>query len=403
MIRILVVCQHYWPESFQIVDICEELVNRGHEVTVLAGLPNYPSGVIPEDYRGGKNREQVHNGVRIIRASEIARGKGTVRLALNYYSFSNSAVRIARHLTEEYDIVFAYQLSPVMMARPAAELKQLKGIPMLLYCCDLWPESMKVMLGDKLPSVIRHYGKVSKRIYDSADLIAVQSPSFKDYFREVHGIKKEKLRYIPQFSTDGANGVIPTAEHEDVVFLTAGNIGRAQDMPVVLQAIDKMSSKTGFQYHIVGDGSCLEESRAFVESHGLDDRVVFHGRVPVEEMQSWYSKADACIIALNGDTWVGTTLPARLQGYMAAGKTVFGAINGGAQKVIEMSGCGGAVPAGDIEGLARLLDGYLDDPSLFAHCGKAGRNYFETNFSKTSYVDTIEQTFVELIGKDINV
>ena len=145
--KILVVCQHYWPESFQITAICEDLVKRGHEVTALVGLPNYPTGNIPEEYRNGGNRYQEKDGVKIIRAEEVGRKPGIWGRARNYYSYANSAKHKTRELDGDFDVVFAYQLSPVMMAEPAVAYKKRTGAPVLLYCCELWPESMKVLIG----------------------------------------------------------------------------------------------------------------------------------------------------------------------------------------------------------------------------------------------------------------
>ena len=52
--KILMVCQHYYPERFQNQDICEQMVQDGHEVTVLTGLPNYETGFVPEEYKDFK-------------------------------------------------------------------------------------------------------------------------------------------------------------------------------------------------------------------------------------------------------------------------------------------------------------------------------------------------------------
>ncbi len=85
------VSQHYWPEHFQITEICEELVRRGHQVTALVGIPNYPKGVVPEEYLHGKNRQQIRNGVNIIRVEEIPRKPGIRGLAKNYISYMREA------------------------------------------------------------------------------------------------------------------------------------------------------------------------------------------------------------------------------------------------------------------------------------------------------------------------
>ena len=125
--KVLFVCQHYWPEQFQTTDICEELVRRGHDVTALVGIPNYPTGIVPEEYRMGRNREQTRNGVRIVRAEEVPRKPGVVGLAKNYWSYMSGADNRLHELESSYDIIFAYQISPVLMAEPAMRAKKLFG------------------------------------------------------------------------------------------------------------------------------------------------------------------------------------------------------------------------------------------------------------------------------------
>lgn len=122
--KLLVICQYYYPEPFRISDICEALVERGHDVTVLTGLPNYPEGNVLDAYRGGKNRKEVINGVNVIRSFEIGRGNRKATLLLNYFSFALSASYKTLLMKEKYDAVFVNQLSPVMMGIPAMVYKK---------------------------------------------------------------------------------------------------------------------------------------------------------------------------------------------------------------------------------------------------------------------------------------
>lgn len=400
--RLLVVCQHYWPETFQVTDVCEELAARGHDVTVLTGIPNYPKGYIFEGYEHGANRQQNRNGVDIVRAWEFPRGDGgPVRLAANYYSFSLSGKRLARKLEGHFDAVFAYQLSPVMMAEPAVEYAKANDVPLLLYCCDLWPESMKVVLGSKGRALLSHYKKVSGRLYQSADAIAVQSPAFIDYFDQMHGIGGERVSYVPQFATGEYLDLDLSRKFDgNTQFLIAGNVGRAQDMDVVLTAAEIALEESAFTLHIVGDGSMLDESKELARRLGLEGRVLFHGRRPNAEMPEWYRRTDACILALDGSTWVGTTLPSRLQGYMAAGKPVLAAIDGGARTVIVESGCGKAVSAKDAKGLAALMGEFCRDHGAFEACGERGREYFRRNFTRKQHVNAIENLLVYLVERN---
>ena len=398
--NILVVSQYYWPEDFQIVGECEDLVARGHKVTVLTGLPNYPSGRIPEEYRHGENRRQEHNGVEIIRVPLLERGGNPLQLGLNYHSFSWFASNAVREMDGDYDVVYVPQTSPVTMVKPAALYKRLHDVPLLVYCLDLWPESLKVVIGNRLKFLVRHYGRVSRKLYGAADLVAVQSPSFMEYLSQTHGVLRERMALLPQFASTEYLDMDLSSSHDGINFLIAGNMGRAQDIPVILRAVELMKHREGFTVHFVGDGSCYEETRQYINTHGLSDRIVLHGRRPYEEMPEWYRIADACIIALNGDTWVGTTIPTRLQGYMAAGKPVVAAARGGIEEVVTSSGCGWAVSAGDSAMLAERLDAIVSEPSLLEGRGEAGRDYFRRFFTREMHMDVLEDMLLRLCGKD---
>lgn len=396
--RILFVCQHYWPEQFQTTDVCEELARRGHEVTALVGVPNYPTGVVPEEYRGGRNREQVRNGVRIVRAEEVPRSPGVVGLARNYWSYMRGADRRLRDLKGGFDVIFAYQISPVLMAEPAMRAKRAFGAPVLLYCADIWPDAVRAMLPERLGFLMPAVGRVSTRIYRGADLVAVNSRAYVDCFERVHGIGRERCRYVPQYADDGYLGMdLSAAPSEKARFMVMGNIGRLQHLETLMEAVDLLKGRDDFELHVVGTGSAIGELESFVASHGLGDLVTFHGRHPFEEMPSFYRMADACVLTLHvpGAPWISSTLPSRLQGYMAAGKPVLAAIDGSAADVIAESGCGSSVPATDCEALAALMADFIENRESYARCGERGRAYFRENFMRGRYMDEIESLLAE--------
>lgn len=117
--KILVVCQHYWPEPYPLTDICEALVQRGHIVDLVTDVPNYPMGEIYSGYEKGKRREEIHNGVHIIRSFTIPRKHNAVFRLLNYYSYAWSSSLLVKKLPDDYDVVFTNQTSPVMMSSAA--------------------------------------------------------------------------------------------------------------------------------------------------------------------------------------------------------------------------------------------------------------------------------------------
>lgn len=398
--KILMVCQHYWPEHFQITEICEELAARGHEVTALVGIPNYPDGVVPDDYLCGKNRRQTVNGVKIIRCEEIPRSEGIVGLAKNYFSYMISANKKLKDIDGNFDVVFAYQLSPVLMAVPAIKAKSYFKIPVLLYCADIWPDAVMAMLPHKLSFVMPLVKKISTHIYAAADFIATNSSAYVDCFKQVHGIQEERLAYVPQFADDAYLDMdLSACPSKKTRFMVMGNIGKLQDMSGMLKAVNRIKSRNDFELHIVGTGSVIEWCKKFVSNNSLETHVFFHGRHPFEEMPDFYRKTDCCLLTLNvvSAPWISSTLPSRLQGYMAAGKPILGAISGSAAEVIAGAGCGRTVAAGDDRGLAALMEDFLDNKNSYSDCGENGRLYFRKHFMKKRYMDKIEDLLQQLV------
>lgn len=395
--KILAVCQYYYPEQFRINDICEQLVQDGHSVTVLTGLPNYPMGKIPKEYRWGRKRKEVINGVKVLRCFEIGRKSGAVGMALNYASYMLAASVKALFLKKEFDIIFVYQLSPVTMALPGVVMKKRSNNPLYLYCCDIWPESLKNILSDEGSFIYRIVKKFSSYLYSSCDVITVTSQPFIEYFNQVHSIPIEKISYIPQHAEDIYLQMDFSSVNDVTNFVFMGNMGIAQDIACILDAAEKIKYIPKFKIHFVGDGSYLETSKNLVQQKGLDDIVFFHGRHPLEKMTDFYILADACLITLKAENLIGLTMPSKLQGYMAAGKPVIGAINGAAQEVINESKCGMCVNASDSKALAETMRNFIENPDKYKDCGEKGREYFKKHFTKDIFMKELENELNRLV------
>ena len=180
--KILVVCQHFYPENFRINDICYELVKKGNDVTVLTGLPNYPKGKILKEYKWHKNRNQVINGVKIKRCSLVGRGSSTFKMIINYMWFAIFGSIKALFMKKDFDIVYVYQLSPITMTWPAIVVKKIKKIPLIIHVLDQWPVSITTGGISKKSLPYKILTKWSKNAYSKADIITCSSKSFKNYF-----------------------------------------------------------------------------------------------------------------------------------------------------------------------------------------------------------------------------
>lgn len=406
--RILVISQYYYPEQFQINEIAPELVRRGHEVTVVCGLPNYPQGTIYAGYettrkRNEKSREyREQTGVNVIYSWQILRGKGALRRIANYFSFPFHASRIVKKLSLDFDVVLCYHVSPIMMTYPGIVYKKRNHVPMVTYNLDIWPECAQAFTKSNKGLVYGWMTKLSSWLYRQNDLILVTSRPFIDYLHRVDNVDVGKMKYLPQHSSSEMLSMDLSSQENGVTdFMFAGNLGKGQWLDVIVKAASLLGARKDYMVHIVGDGSMRKELEVMVKNNRLENNFVFYGNQNRKDMPSFYKKADVLLITLRGNNEVGNTMPGKLQVYMTVGKPILGAINGAAKEVIEESHCGKCVPAGDYKGLAELMKQYIEHPEDFASCGKNAKRYFENNFTLDNYMTQLEHELIEITKQSI--
>lgn len=393
--KILVICQYYKPEPFRISDICEEMVRRGHEVQVVTGYPNYPEGKLYDGYGKGKHIDEVINGVKVHRCYTVPRETGTVKRMMNYYSYATSATKYVlsgQCVASDggnFDVVFCNQLSPVMMAYAAIAYKKKHRVPIVMYCLDLWPESLIAGGITRESKIYKYYHHVSKRIYRQMDKILITSRMFSDYLEKEFGIKKSRIEYLPQYA-EGIFEELPAKEENGTFdFMFAGNIGEIQSVETILKAAEYLQNEP-VKIHIIGGGTDLERLQKIKEEEQLDN-VVFYGRRPLEEMPEFYKKADAMLVTLAADPVLSLTLPGKVQSYMAVGKPIIGAIDGETKKVIEEAECGLCGNADNAELLAENIRRFISDDIDRKQFGRNARKFYERYFQTELFMNKLEK------------
>lgn len=393
--KILVVCQHYWPEPFNTSDVCEELVRRGHEVAVITGFPNtgMPDNDIPASYRGTRCAKETRNGVRIFRVPLHPRKTGALNRVRNYLTFWRNATKFAKSLDEEFDVVLGYQFSPVMQVDPGITYAKKHGVKTLLYCFDLWPASLLAGGFSEQSLPFKWMKAVSRRIYSEADCIAVTSPLFDEYFREELHLNIADSVYLPQYADDSflntPAGEIEGYDSSKVNLTFAGNVGQAQSVITIVEAANCLRDDESIMFHVVGSGSRLEECKARVKELALTN-IVFHGRKPVEDMPAYYAASDAMLVTFEESPMATYTLPRKVTTYLAAGKPVLAALSGETKRVLISAECGMCCDTADAEGLARIA-------KQFSVCGEkermgaAAHSYYQAHLTKEKFYAVLEK------------
>ena len=239
--NILIFCQYYYPEQFLINEIAESLVTMGNKVTVLTGLPNYPEGRIKEEYKYGKKRDELINGVHVIRCSIIPRGKSKIKLILNYLSYMINATRVSKRIGH-FDVVFLYQLTPITQAFPAIKYCRRNNVKLFSYNCDLAPMSgSNDLKGNPLYFI---YTKFSKWAMNNCDYIGVTSKSFLEYNNKVNDVPYEKMEYLPQHASEIMLSMDMVAEENGIAdFMFAGNIAGGTSIETIVYAVKIIKEK----------------------------------------------------------------------------------------------------------------------------------------------------------------
>lgn len=393
--RILLVTNHFLPEEFKCNSMAFELQRRGHEVTVLTGIPDYPKGEYFDGYGVFKRRRERVNGVRIIRAYIFPRGKaGKLRLVLNYVSITLSQAFDAfwLGLFHCFDRVLVYESSPVMVGIAAGIVSRMQRIPMLFWCTDLWPESLSAAGGINNPTIIGYFTGMVRRIYKNATRILISSEAYRESIVQ-KGDFAGKIVYFPQWADEpveaSGEALPPLPDGFKVMF--AGNIGEAQDFEHILEAA-KLLKDEQIRFVILGDGRKRPWAEDFVREQGLGETVYLPGRFPAATMPAFFAQADLLLVALKDELIFNLTLPAKVQAYMAAGRPIVAMMNGEGPRVIADAGCGMSAPAGDAQALAdTILRMKSLDGTELAAMGERGRAYCAEHFELRRCIDRLEE------------
>lgn len=402
--RILVVTQYFWPEEFRINDIVAELAARGHAVTVLTGIPNYPAGTVFPDYEQHPARYGSYAGAEVIRVPMVTRGRGPLQLAINYATFAVNAtiLGVVSLRARRFDAVFVFEPSPVTVGLPAVALRALHRWPMAFWVLDQWPESLAAVGVLRSPRLLDAVGTLVRFIYGRCDLLLTTSRSMIPLIERYCG-RGQRIEYFPNWMEAAFEQVSPEVPVEALrgsgVFsvMFAGNIGEAQDFPAILEAARQLEHRSDIRWVIAGDGRLAGWVREEIARLGLEDRFVMLGRLPADRMPGLFEQADALLVSLNPDPVFSLTAPGKIQSYMAAGVPIVAMLDGEGAALIRDAKAGLTGPAGNATLLAANIERLADMPAADrAALGKNGATFARREFSRTMLIDRLERWLLEI-------
>jgi glycosyltransferase involved in cell wall biosynthesis len=402
--KILFVSQYFYPETFKGNEIVFDLVKRGHEVTVLTAKPNYPGGKFHEGYSFFGRREEIIGGAKIVRTLIYPRKNSSgIHLILNYLSFVFfSYFTFLFRVRDKFDVIFVQQLSPVTMALPGLWAKKKHNTPLLLWVLDLWPESILAASSFKNKRIIGLLDRLVRNIYNKSDLVLISSKYFKDSIFEKLEDKAKEIVYFPNWAEDVYTNEIDSSIAIPVLpqgfnIMFAGNVGESQDFETILKAAQLTVGKK-INWIIVGDGRKTDWIKNEIKNNQVKN-VFLLGRFDLVMMPSFFQKADVMLVSLKDEPVFALTVPAKIQAYMASGKIILGALNGEGNKLINESGSGFAVAAGDFNALSykaiELCQMETQKKNDMEHNSKV---YYDNNFSKAMLFDKLDLILREQVG-----
>lgn len=392
--------------------LARELSRRGHEISVLTGFPNYPSGTIHPDFSMRLTEKSSKDGVAIRRVALYpSHNESTVHRLMNYGSFSVSATGLGWSSLRGLDALWVYN-SPATVAIPMWVSRYLFGVPHVLHIMDLWPDSIYLSnFGNKkrIPKPISWgLDKWCQGMYRSASSIAYVSEGMGQELTQ-RGVPRSKLNYVPVWADEiVATATEPAArstwgvEDDELLILYAGALGASQGLEALLDAINLVRQRVKVTCLIAGSGTAERALREQARNLALDT-VYFLGQVPQAEMSSLARAADLHIVALRDFPSSAITMPSKIQTTLACGKPFIAAIPGDARKASARSGAALMANPGDALSIASaLLKAVEMGPEKLAEMGKMGIRHYERTFALELGADKLEFMLAEAAKKKVS-
>lgn len=405
--RIAFVTQWYDPEVGSAAipgAIVRALISRGHQVEVITGFPNYPTGRIYAGYRVRPYQREVIRGVTVHRVPLYAsHDNSAMRRIMNFLSFMLSASSLGAAVARRFEATLVYS-TPGTVGMAGLVLRRLWRRPFVLYIQDVWPDTVTatgMMPANFVKPAEWLLHRFSNAVYRAAGHIAVISPGMRTLLVE-RGVPEDKVTVVFNWVDEQVFHPVEgrfrdrTAAFE---VMYAGNLGDVQGLHTAVRAVALAAREADVVLRMIGTGVALKTLTALAAELGVSDRVRFEGPRTLEEMAEVMASADVQLVCLKDDPLFTLTMPSKIQAILACGQPLMTCAPGDAAALSVESGAGWACGAGDSEALAQLMvDASRLTADELARKGHAGRLFYESRLSAdvgSRMLETALQTAVK--------
>jgi colanic acid biosynthesis glycosyl transferase WcaI len=410
-VKILYISQYFPPEmgapAARAFELARHWAEAGHDVSVLTGFPNHPTGVVPAEWRSRLRRLTYHEnvgGVDVFRTWlwPLPNRKAHERMR-NYASFCFSAAMRGMALPRP-DVIIAS--SPQLLVGLSGwSIAFVRQVPLIFEVRDLWPESLTAVgVGDENSLLHQALAAVANFLYRRSDLIVVVTPAFKEHLIQHWQVPAQKISIVENgVETDlfapassAANAALRHELGANGKFLVCyiGTMGMAHGLETLLDAAAELQRRnSNALFLLVGEGAEKERIKAMARSRGLAN-VRFLDQQPRETIPAFISASDACLVLLKKTDVFKTVIPTKMLEFMSCARPVILGVDGQARQIIEEAGAGIVIEPENSEALVNAISRLSADRELGTRLGQKGREYIVQYFSRGrtagKYIDVLQ-------------
>ncbi len=399
-VKILYVSQYFPPEmgapAARAAELAQHWANAGHEVSILTGFPNHPTGVVPAEWRSRLRRLTFHEKVGSVDVYRtwlwpLPNRKAHERMR-NYASFCVSSALRGMTLPRP-DVIIA--TSPQLLVGLAGWwLAFARRIPFVFEVRDLWPESLAAVgVGDENSALHRSLSAIANFLYRRADHIVVVTPAFKDFLIQNRQVPAEKISVVENgVETDlfspalaAANRALRLELNVDEKFLVCyvGTMGMAHGLETLLDAAARLQTQNpAVLFLLIGEGAEKDRIKALAQSRGLAN-IRFLDQQPREKIPAFISASDACAVLLRRTEVFKTVIPTKMLEFMSCSRPVILGVDGQARKIVEEAEAGIVIEPENSIALVEAIQRLADNRDLGQQLGARGREYIVRHFSRS--------------------